>query len=80
MSPEHHTDFIDYVLGFYGEDGIYDMGMTRFEAELALQHRLTTDLINEFGKPIKEIEFKGDSFDREYLRDIVLDMRDCDGC
>lgn len=59
-------DFIEYVLSFYGTGGeaIYDYAFTREEVEAAFTIRLQNT----------EIEFAGDSFDRELLRDIVLDV------
>ena len=59
--------FIDYVMSFYGPGEIYDMNATREEVEDALAIRLENT----------EIEFAADSFDRELIRDIILDnLRD----
>jgi hypothetical protein len=56
-------EFVDYVLSFYGVGGLYDYKFTKEEVETAtLMH---------FEK-VKS-DFVGDSFDREYVRDIVLD-------
>ena len=57
------NDFIDYVLSFYGANEIYDMGATREEVEAAIVVRLENT----------EIEFAADSYDRELIRDIILD-------
>lgn len=59
-------DFIEYVLSFYGavEDSIYDYAFTREEVEAAIAIRLQNT----------EFEFAADSFDRELVRDIVLDQ------
>ena len=57
------NDFIDYVMSFYGPGEIYDMNATREEVEDALAIRLENT----------EIEFAADSFDRELIRDIILD-------
>ena len=57
------NDFIEYVMSFYGPEGIYDMNATREEVEDALAIRLEN----------AEIEFAADSFDRELIRDIILD-------
>ena len=61
--------FIDYVLSFYGLNGIYagelDPPFTREECENALQKYLQMNII----------DFDGDSIDRENLRDIVLISR-----
>jgi hypothetical protein len=65
--------FIDYVLSFYGPNGIYanEFGkpFTRDECEDALTKYLQMNII----------DFDGDSIDRENLRDIVLISRgdDC---
>lgn len=56
-------EFIEYVMSFYGAGGIYDMGATRREVEMAIGIRL--------GR--MEIPFDGDSVDREIIRDIILD-------
>lgn len=56
-------DFIEYVMSFYGADGIYDIGATRREVEMAIGIRL--------GRT--EIPFVGDSVDREMIRDIIMD-------
>lgn len=56
-------EFIEYVMSFYAKDGIYDIGATRREVELAIGIRL--------GRT--EIPFDGDSIDREMIRDIILD-------
>lgn len=57
------NDFIEYVMSFYGPEGIYDMNATREEVEAALAIRLENT----------EIEFAADSYDRELIRDIILD-------
>jgi hypothetical protein len=60
------TDFIDYVMSFYGsgEDAIYDYAFTREEVESAIAIRLLDEVI----------EFAADSVDRELVRDIVLEI------
>ena len=57
------NDFIEYVMSFYGPEGIYEMNATREEVEDALAIRLKNT----------EIEFAADSYDRELIRDIILD-------
>ena len=56
------TDFYDYVLSFYGEGGIYDMGATLDEVMEATAKYLKNP----------ETRFEGDSFDREMVRDIMI--------
>lgn len=60
-------EFTNYCLDFYGPDSdLYPMDMHRDEVIKALAVRMTTR---------KDLEFEGDTVDREIIRDIVLDMR-----
>ena len=63
--------FIDYVLSFYGKDGIYatEFGQpfTRDEIEKATEQYIQA-IVNQ----IPQWEFDGDSMDRENVRDYVL--------
>ncbi len=59
------TEFYDYVLSFYGKDGIYPMGAT-----LPLIQQATNDIIQIL--QIKNEEFCGDSVDRELVRDLLI--------
>jgi len=59
-------DFETYVLQFYGKGGTYDYGFLRQDIQKALKIRM---------EKFPEIEFGGDSFDRELVRDIVLKSR-----
>ena len=61
------NDFIDYVLGFYGKDGVFDMGATREQVTHAALLRLDPE--GEY----KSIPFGLDSTDREIIRDILID-------
>jgi hypothetical protein len=55
-------EFIKYVKSFYGPGGIYDMGAT------------DDDIIEATFKYIQSgAKFYGDSFDREHVRDIMID-------
>lgn len=58
------AQFNEYVLSFYGKGGIYDYGFTNEEVETAKNQYIAA------GEP-----FEGDSFDREKVRDIVLENR-----
>jgi len=62
------NEFIDYVLAFYGYNGVYDYAFTRTEVIEAL--------------PVLERRWPGkfyaDSLDRERIRDIVLEAREVD--
>jgi hypothetical protein len=59
------TEFHDYVLSFYGPEGIYPMGAT-----LPLIQQATSDVIQIL--EIKNEEFVGDSIDRELVRDLLI--------
>ena len=60
-------EFIEYVLSFYGKDGIYDIGATENDVKVALNIRIKTR---------SDIPFDGDSVDRELVRDIILAMKE----
>lgn len=55
-------DFIQYVLGFYGIEGIYSLRATPEQVILA-----TAKLLSQEG-----YDFAGDSIDRERVRDILI--------
>lgn len=59
--------FIDYVLDFYGPDGIYKLGFTREQVVQACGVRISDPRFSTF-------RFDGDSIDREIVRDIVLEQ------
>ena len=60
-------DFTQYMLDFYGPNGIYDYGFT------AEQINLATQLYKcRLGENYPGEEFCGDSVDRERVRDIIL--------
>jgi|TARA_B110000238_G_C16003384_1_gene385514 hypothetical protein len=56
------TNFIDYVLDFYGHGGIYDFGATKEMVVAATIERLETYL---------HTPFCADTVDRELVRDIM---------
>ena len=62
--------FINYVLAFYGRNGIYDMGATR---------TMVCDTINKYLDYANEvwigtdISFGYDSTDREIIRDRLIE-------
>lgn len=64
-------EFVDYVMDFYGECGIYDMKATREEVWQATCIRIKRNADN----PLNGISFEADSLDREAVRDIILEMR-----
>ena len=57
--------FINYVLSFYGNGGIYAMGATREQVEKATDYYLSKCVINGF-------DFCGDTVDREAVRDVMI--------
>jgi hypothetical protein len=61
MMFETMEDFYSYVLDFYGDDGIYEIGATLDMVMEATQKYISSGA-----------EFCGDSFDREHVRDIML--------
>jgi hypothetical protein len=61
------TEFYDYVLSFYGKDGIYPMMPTPNSTVIK---SATNDLIRIL--EIKGEEFCGDSIDRELVRDLLI--------
>jgi hypothetical protein len=61
-------EFVDYVMSFYGQGEIYDIGATRDEVLKAIDVRLNCELYSL-------MPFDGDSIDREAVRDIILATR-----
>ena len=59
------TEFYDYVLSFYGADGIYPMNatLTQVKNATATLKKILT---------LKGEKFSGDSIDRELVRDLLL--------
>ncbi len=62
------TEFVEYVLSFYGTGGIYDFGATEADVRSALDQRLRS--------ASADCPFEGDSIDRELVRDIMLKDRE----
>lgn len=60
------TDFADYVLSFYAPGEMYDIGATKEEVLIATGIRL---------ERFKDNQFCADSFDREKVRDIIIELR-----
>ena len=63
-----NTNFTQYMLDFYGPNGIYAYGFTAQQVNLATQ-LYKCRMADEFGQE----EFEGDSVDRERVRDIILE-------
>jgi hypothetical protein len=67
FSKEFINDFIDYVMSFYGADGLYPItGINR-----TVVRKATNDLMRIV--KIKGEKFCGDSIDRELVRDLLID-------
>ena len=67
FSKEFINHFIDYVMKFYGDDGLYPItGINR-----TVVRKATNDIIRI--AKIREVPFCGDSYDREQVRDIMID-------
>ena len=64
-----NTNFTQYMLDFYGPNGVYDYGFTPEQINLATQ-LYKCRMEDEFG----QTEFEGDSVDRERIRDIILEV------
>ena len=62
ISEAQITEFVEYMLDFYGPNGIYDIGMTEAEVREALPIRLLQRA---------DLEFDGDTIDREICEHIV---------
>ena len=61
-------NFTQYMLDFYGPNGIYPLGFTSTQISLATQ-------LYKCRLPEGQ-EFLGDSIDRERVRDIILSARE----
>ena len=62
-------EFVEYVLSFYSSESVLypEMKFTKEEVALATAERLIR---------YKNTEFAGDSVDREWVREIVLEKRE----
>ena len=61
---KEHKDFYQYVLSFYGAQGVYPMNAAFSHVRTA-----TLAVIRKHG----EDSFCGDSIDRERVRDVLID-------
>jgi len=68
IEPIEMKHFINYVLSFYANGEIYDIGATKKEVINA------TNIHIERLKKLK-VPFGGDTIDRESVRDIILEQR-----
>ena len=67
MSKEFINDFIDYVMSFYGAGELYPItGINR-----TIVSKATNDVMRM--SKIKGTPFCGDSYDREQVRDLLID-------
>ena len=63
MTSTEQSQFVDYVLSFYGPTGIYPSQMTADDVVTLMQ--VIIDNEND-----KYEQFEGDSVDREIIRDL----------
>ena len=63
--------FIDYVLGYYGRDGIWDMGATRTMVCDIINTYLIGDVWVVPDHPYGTLSFGYDTIDRELIRDLL---------
>jgi hypothetical protein len=63
ISEPQIVEFVEYMLDFYGPNGVYDVGMTEAEVREALPIRLLERA---------DLEFDGDTVDREICEAIVI--------
>ena len=61
-------NFTQYMLDFYGPNGIYPLGFNATQISLATQLYKT--------RLPEGVEFYGDTVDRERVRDIILEARE----
>ena len=62
ITESERAEFVEYMLDFYGPNGVYDIGMTEAEVHEALPIRLLERA---------DLEFEGDTVDRELCEYIV---------
>jgi len=62
ISEPQISEFVEYMLDFYGPNGIYDIGMTEAEVREALPIRLLERA---------DLPFDGDTIDREICEQII---------
>lgn len=60
------NEFADYVLEFYGVDGLYPMGVTRDDILIATGMRMVMC-------QVLNVPYEADSIDREAVRDILIE-------
>jgi hypothetical protein len=64
---EEREDFVDYMMTFYGPDGIIDF----FKGKLT--RNVVEKYVDDFIKKRKELrKWEGDTLDREYFRDVLF--------
>ncbi len=76
MKDKEKEEFIQYILGFYGEDGVYEDMFGEPLTEERVRHGVEK-LLEMEGEPIEpnsdtDLEIAFDSLDRERVRDILL--------
>lgn len=59
-----HLEFLEYFAQFYGPEGIYPETIPGYKDSEVI-----------FGIVSRGVNFEGDTFDREYIRDAILHAR-----
>lgn len=69
------NEFVGYVIDYYWHMNCEVL--TKHEVKIALGKRLSPNsrCVNEHGKLLSDIPFEGDSFDREYVYNIMTTDR-----
>ena len=60
--------FTQYMMDFYGPEGLYPMGVNETQIALATQ-------LYKCRLPNGALDFVGDSVDREGVRDLIIEAR-----
>ena len=69
QTPGVLTEFIDYVMSFYGPEGLYQ----EFFVQPLMRSEVEKAVVKRLGETT--VPFDGDSIDRERVRDILFDQR-----
>lgn len=73
LSARKQSDFVEYLLSFYGKDGVYGPSNSNPIFRRPMSKKEAVLATNTVGA---SKDFEGDSFDREKARDLVLSWRD----
>ena len=71
LGAQSIEDFLEYVLSFYGDKGVYPMGATREQVIACTKERLDQDP-GPHAPPCAQ-RFEGGRVDREVVRDLLIE-------